>query len=209
MDPKELPTSIIKRIPIRLNFNDNYYFDTYQGVPKGGYTQIIEKMLTDIEVKLNTDYLNDKDNWNKVAKKVLYTGPIDAFFNYQFGDLDYRTTNFEHEVLHTEDYQGNAIVNYTSFNVPYTRIIEHKHFDWVNTSHTLITKEYPKEWKRGLTPLYPINNKTNTEIYSKYKELANNTTNVLFGGRLADYRYYDMHQVIAAALHAWEKENKI
>jgi UDP-galactopyranose mutase len=206
-DPKELPTFIIKRIPIRTNFDDNYYFDTYQGIPIGGYTQIIEKMLSGIEVKLNTDYLADKETWDKVAKKVLYTGPIDAYFNYQFGDLDYRTTSFEHEMVPIKDYQGNALINYTDVNVPYTRIIEHKHFDPVNVPHTLITREYPEDWKRGLTPYYPINNEKNTKIYNQYKELTKTLPNVLFGGRLAEYKYYDMHQVIAAALHDFEKEN--
>jgi len=206
-DPKELPTFIIKRIPIRTNFDDNYYFDTYQGIPIGGYTQIIEKMLAGIEVKLNTDYLADKSNWDKIAKKVLYTGPIDAYFNYQFGDLDYRTTSFEHEVVPVKDYQGNALINYTAADVPYTRIIEHKHFDPVNVPFTLITREYPEDWKRGLTPYYPINNEKNTKIYNQYKELTKTLPNVLFGGRLAEYKYYDMHQVIAAALHDFEKEN--
>jgi UDP-galactopyranose mutase len=205
-DPKELPAFIIKRIPIRTTFDDNYYFDTYQGIPVGGYTQIIEKMLSGIEVKLNIDYLADKETWDKVAKKVLYTGPIDAYFNYQFGDLDYRTTSFEHEIVPVKDYQGNALINYTDINVPYTRIIEHKHFDPVNVPHTLITREYPEDWKRGLTPYYPINNEKNTKIYNQYKELTKVLSNVLFGGRLAEYKYYDMHQVIASALHDFEKE---
>ena len=206
-DPKELPTFIIKRIPIRTNFDDNYYFDTYQGIPIGGYTQIIEKMLSGVEVKLNTDYLADKDNWDRIAKKILYTGPIDAYFNYQFGDLDYRTTSFEHEMVPVKDYQGNALINYTDVDVPYTRVIEHKHFDQVNVSHTLITREYPEVWKRGLTPYYPINNEKNTKIYNQYKELTKELSNVLFGGRLAEYKYYDMHQVIASALYDFEKEN--
>ena len=205
-DPKELPAFIIKRIPIRTNFDDNYYFDTYQGIPIGGYTQIIEKMLDGIEVKLNTDYLANKDNWDKVSKKILYTGPIDAYFNYQFGDLDYRTTKFEHEIIHIKDYQGNAIINYTSADVPYTRIIEHKHFDMVNVPYTLITREYPEDWRRELTPYYPINNEKNTKIYNRYKELTKTLKNVLFGGRLAEYRYYDMHQVIAAAWHDFERD---
>ena len=206
-DPKELPTFIIKRIPIRTNFDDNYYFDTYQGIPIGGYTQIIEKMLSGVEVKLNTDYLADKDNWDRIAKKILYTGPIDAYFNYQFGDLDYRTTSFEHEMVPVKDYQGNALINYTDVDVPYTRVIEHKHFDQINVSHTLITREYPEVWKRGLTPYYPINNEKNTKIYNQYKELTKELSNVLFGGRLAEYKYYDMHQVIASALYDFEKEN--
>ena len=206
-DPKELPTFIIKRVPIRTNFDDNYYFDTYQGIPIGGYTQIIENMLKGIEVKLNTDYLADKANWDKIAKKILYTGPIDAYFNYCFGDLDYRTTEFKHELVEgIKDYQGNALINYTDASIPYTRIIEHKHFDWVDVNKTLITKEYPVEWKRGLTPYYPVNNEKNQSIYNMYKERSKELKNVLFGGRLAEYRYYDMHQVIGAALHDFSKE---
>ena len=205
-DPKNLPSFIIKRIPIRTNFDDNYYFDTYQGIPIGGYTQIIENMLKGIEVKLNVDYLANKEEWDKKATKVVYTGPIDAYFNYCFGDLDYRTTSFKHEVVQTKDYQGNALINYTDVNVPYTRIIEHKHFDWVECDHTLITKEYPEEWRRGLTPYYPINDEKNTKAFAQYKEKAQSLKNVLFGGRLAEYRYYDMHQVIGAAIHDFEKE---
>ena len=205
-DPKNLPSFIIKRIPIRTNFDDNYYFDTYQGIPIGGYTQIIENMLKGIEVKLNVDYLANKEEWDKKAIKVVYTGPIDAYFNYCFGDLDYRTTSFKHEVVQTKDYQGNALINYTDVNVPYTRIIEHKHFDWVECDHTLITKEYPEEWRRGLTPYYPINDEKNTKAFAQYKEKAQLLKNVLFGGRLAEYRYYDMHQVIGAAIHDFEKE---
>jgi UDP-galactopyranose mutase len=206
-NPKNLPSFIIKRIPIRTNFDDNYYFDTYQGIPVGGYTQIIEKMLDGIEVKLNVDYLANKNEWDKKAKKVLYTGSIDTYFGYCFGDLDYRTTSFEHKYKEIKDYQGNALINYTDANIPYTRIIEHKHFDWVDKNFTIITKEYPEDWKRGLTPYYPINDDRNTKVYKKYKEKSQTLKNVLFGGRLAEYKYYDMHQVIAAALHDFEKEN--
>lgn len=205
-DPKNLPTFIIKRIPIRTNFDDNYYFDTYQGIPIGGYTQIVEKMLKDVPVFLNVDYFQEKEKWDKAALKVVYTGPIDAYFNYCFGDLNYRTTRFEHARLETADYQGTALVNYTDASVPYTRIIEHKHFDLVNVDHTIITREYPEVWHRNATPYYPINDDTNNKIYKQYKEKANTLKNVLFGGRLADYKYYDMHQVIGAALHDFQKE---
>ena len=149
-------------------------------------------MLDGIEVKLNVDYLANKDEWDKKAKKVLYTGPIDAYFNYCFGDLDYRTTSFEHIYKEVKDYQGNALINYTDANVPYTRIIEHKHFDWVDKNFTVITREYPENWKRGLTPYYPINDDRNTKVYKKYKEKSQTLKNVLFGGRLAEYKYYDI-----------------
>ena len=205
-DPKNLPSFIIKRIPIRTNFDDNYYFDTYQGIPIGGYTQIIENMLKGTEVKLNVDYLANREEWDRKAKKVVYTGPIDAYFDYCFGDLDYRTTSFKHEILPTKDYQGNALINYTDAEVPYTRVIEHKHFDWVNCNHTVVTKEYPEAWQRGLTPYYPINDEKNTKAFARYKEKSQTLKNVLFGGRLAEYKYYDMHQVIAAALHDFDKE---
>lgn len=205
-DPKLLPTSIIKRIPIRTNFDDNYYFDTYQGIPKGGYTKIIEKMLEGIEVFTGVNYLNSKGYWNSIAKKVVYTGAIDEYFNYCYGKLDYRTTRFEHELLPIEDYQGVAQVNYTDIDVPYTRIIEHKHFEFGQQKNTIITKEYPDTWDTSKIPYYPINDGKNNNIYKKYKEQSNSLENVIFGGRLAEYRYYDMHQVIAAALHTAKKE---
>lgn len=205
-DPKNLPTFIIKRVPIRTNFDDNYYFDTYQGIPIGGYTQIVQKMLEGIPTTLNTDYLTHKDYWDKLAKKVVYTGPIDAYFNYCYGDLNYRTTRFKHERVETKDYQGTALVNYTDISVPYTRIIEHKHFDNVDVNHTIITREYPEVWRREATPYYPINDTANNKIYKQYKEKASTLKNVLFGGRLANYKYYDMHQVIGAALHDSQKE---
>ena len=206
-NPKNLPTFIIKRVPIRTNFDDNYYFDTYQGIPEGGYTQIIEKMLKGSEVILNVDYLKDKNNWDKKAYKTVYTGPIDAYFNYCYGELNYRTTSFVHETHTTADYQGNAIINYTDVNVPYTRIIEHKHFDpSPEIQHTIITREYPESWHRNAVPYYPINDEKNNKLYKLYKEAASLLKDTLFGGRLADYRYYDMHQVIGAALHDSAKE---
>jgi UDP-galactopyranose mutase len=201
-DPKNLPASIIKRIPVRLNYDDNYYFDTYQGIPIGGYTQIFEKLLKDVPVQLNVDYLIDKTDWNKKATRVIYTGPIDAYFDYSLGDLEYRTTQFVHTQLYTEnDFQGNAIINYTDINVPYTRIIEHKHFDWVDTPGTIITQEYPDVWSKDKIPYYPINNTKNNTLYDQYFNLSKTTANIKFAGRLGKYCYYDMHQIIGAALH--------
>jgi len=198
--PINLPTSIIKRLPIRFNYNDNYYNDTYQGVPIGGYTQIFEKLLSGIEVRLNEDYLKNKKSFNKIAKKVIYTGPIDAYYNYCFGNLDYRSLEFQTERIETSDYQGNAIINYAEVNIPFTRIVEHKHFDPINTDFTYITREYPREYSEGLEPYYPINDNINTPIFEKYKALSEKESNIIFGGRLAEYRYYDMHQIIALAL---------
>lgn len=206
-DPRNLPTFIIKRIPIRTNFDDNYYFDTYQGIPEGGYTQIFEKMLYGSCVLLNTDYFANKTMWDAHAKKVIYTGPIDEYFNYCYGDLDYRTTKFEHIKLDkVKDYQGVAQVNYTDLETPYTRIIEHKHFEFGKQDYTVITKEYPDVWCRSKIPYYPINNGKNNALYKKYKERADQEKNIIFGGRLAEYRYYDMHQVIGAALHLAKQE---
>jgi UDP-galactopyranose mutase len=204
--PMDLPTSIIKRLPIRFNHDDNYYNDTYQGIPIGGYTQIFEKMLNGIEVKLNTDYLANRNEFNKLAtKKVIYTGPIDAFYNYAYGQLNYRSLKFETERVEVPDYQGNAVINYTETYIPYTRILEHKHFDYVDTPYTYITKEYPREYGEGMEPYYPINDKVNTPTYDKYKALTESETKYIFGGRLAEYRYYDMHQVLGAALHTCKK----
>jgi UDP-galactopyranose mutase len=207
MDPKLLPSFIIKRIPVRTTYDDNYYFDNYQGIPEGGYTQIIQKMLTNIPVYTNTDYLRQKTYWDSLATKVVYTGPIDEYFDYIEGELDYRTTKFEHETLPIKDYQGVAQVNFTDVEIPYTRIIEHKHFEFGKMDHTIITKEYPDVWSRSKIPYYPINDGKNNAIYKVYKERADKLTNVIFGGRLAEYRYYDMHQVIGAALHTVKKES--
>jgi UDP-galactopyranose mutase len=203
--PIDLPSFIIKRLPIRFDHNDNYFNDTYQGIPIGGYTQIFEKMLEGIEVRLNEDYLQNKTSFNTLAKKVIYTGPIDAFYDYKFGQLNYRSLKFETERVEVPDYQGNAVINYTELHYPETRIVEHKHFDPVNTNFTYITREYPREFGEGLDPYYPINDNVNTPIYEKYKALTEKESNVIFGGRLAEYRYYDMHQVIGSALHTCKK----
>jgi len=196
-DPKDLPMSIIKRIPIRLTFDDNYYEDKYQGIPIGGYSKMIEKIQEGIEVKLGVDFFDGKDQFEKMAKHIVYTGPIDEFFEYQYGTLEYRSLKFETERFDIEDFQGNAVINYTEEDVPYTRICEHKHFDGVRSLHTVITKEYPIEWKR----YYPVNDAENNLKYVEYRKLAETISDkYIFGGRLAEYRYYDMHQVIASAL---------
>ncbi len=207
LDPKELPTSIIKRLPIRTDFNDNYYFDIYQGIPEGGYTQIFEKMLQGVTVLKRADYLANKQHWDTQATKVVYTGPIDEYFDYCYGELDYRTTKFDHIILDSvKDYQGVAQVNYTDLETPYTRIIEHKHFEFGKQDFSVITKEYPDVWSKDKIPYYPINDGKNNALYKKYRERADLEKNVIFGGRLAEYRYYDMHQVIGAALHTVKKE---
>ena len=201
-DPKELPKEIIKRLPVRFTYDNNYFNDKYQGIPIGGYTQIFEQLLKDIEVKLNTDYLKNKEHWNAQSNKVIYTGPIDAYFNYQFGELEYKTTEFKHNELKIDNYQGVAMVNYTDVDTPYTRIIEHKHFDPIESNHTWVTYEYPVEYNATKTePYYPVNDGENNKKYLQYKNLANQELNVIFGGRLAEYKYYDMHQVINSALN--------
>lgn len=199
-EPKELPSSIIKRIPIRLNFLDSYFSDKYQGIPVDGYTKIFEKIFENIEVQTNVDYFENKDYYDSIAKKIVFTGKIDEFFDYKYGKLEYRSLLFEHEKLNLNDYQGCSVVNYTSLKVPYTRICEHKHFENSKSDFTWITKEFPKDCGENDIPYYPINDETNNNIFKKYKELANQTPNVIFGGRLAEYRYYDMHQVIGSAL---------
>ena len=197
--PKELPASIIKRLPIRLNMDDNYFNDCYQGIPIGGYTAIFEKLLKDIPVETGVDYLKDREYLNTKANKVVYTGAIDEFFDYEYGMLEWRSLKFEHETLNTNDYQGNAVVNYTEENVPYTRLIEHKHFEFGKQETTVITKEYPQQWNKDKEKFYPINDEINNELYNKYKQKIN-TNKFIFGGRLADYKYYDMHQVVGSAL---------
>lgn len=198
-DPKELPASIIKRLPVRFTYDNNYFNDKYQGIPIGGYTQIFEKLLEGIEVKLGIDYF--KDELPK-HDKVIYTGPIDRFYNYQFGELEYKTTKFEHKRLEDDDYQGIAMMNYTDEEIPFTRVIEHKHFEDVKSDSTWITFEYPIEYKAESTePMYPVNDTENNSKYQKYKELANQEKDIIFGGRLAEYKYYDMHQVIESALN--------
>ena len=203
---KNLPSSIIKRLPIRFNHDDNYFNDTYQGIPIGGYTQIFEKLLNGVEIILNEDYLINKKYYDSIAKKIVYTGPIDAYYNYCFGKLNYRSLIFETERIEKSDYQGNAIINYTEFDIPYTRIIEHKHFDNISSDITYITREYPKEFNNNLEPYYPINDKINSDIYYKYKQLTINDKNIIFGGRLAEYKYYDMHQVIGSVLQKIKNE---
>lgn len=198
---KELPAFIIKRIPVRFTFDNNYFSDRYQGIPVGGYTKLIEKMLEGVEVKLGIDFLKDKDSLASKAHKIIYTGPIDEYFDYEFGELEYRSLRFESERHEIPNFQGNAVINFTDASVPYTRIIEHKHFDYVETKHTVVTKEYPLEWKIGDEPYYPVNDNKNMELFKKYRELASKEKNVIFGGRLAEYKYYDMHQVISAALY--------
>ncbi len=196
----DLPASIIKRLPVRLTYDNNYFNDRYQGIPIGGYTAMVEKMLDGMEIRLNTDYLENKQELDQLAKKIIYTGPIDAFFNYCLGTLNYRSVRFETETLNQSNYQGVAVVNYTEREIPYTRIIEHKHFEFGNQEKTIISREYPSEWKVGEEAYYPINDDANTNLYKKYKRLAEAETNIIFGGRLGSYRYYDMDKVIAEAL---------
>ena len=203
---KELPAFIIKRLPLRFTYDNNYFNARYQGIPIGGYTAIIEKMLNGIDLKLNTDYFDFIKQNSNIAEKTVFTGSIDEFFNYQFGYLQYRTVSFETETLNIENFQGNAVVNYTERNIPYTRIIEHKHFEFGTQPKTVISKEYSTEWKPGIEPYYPVNDETNTSLYEKYKELAENNKNIIFGGRLGNYKYYDMDKVIEVALEAVSKE---
>lgn len=202
----ELPAFIIKRLPLRFTYDNNYFNDRYQGIPIGGYNKLIEKMLEKSDVKLNTDYFDFiKDN-SDIAKKTIYTGMIDEFYNYSLGKLEYRSLKFENEVLEMDNYQGNAVVNYTDINVPYTRIIEHKHFEFGKQEKTVITKEYPSEWGNGEEPYYPINNEKNDSLYLKYQELSKKERQVIFGGRLGQYKYYDMDKVIEAALNVVNEE---
>lgn len=197
----ELPPFIIKRLPVRFTYDNNYFNDMYQGIPIGGYTKIIEKLLEGIEVRLETDFLSDRENYEAMAEKVIYTGAIDAYYDYCYGKLEYRTVYFETQELPVENYQGNAVVNYTDSETPYTRIIEHKHFEYGIEPTTVISKEYPKEWQEGDEPYYPVNNEKNQELYSKYAALAAKNDKVLFGGRLGEYKYYDMDKVIESALN--------
>ncbi len=196
----DLPAFIIKRLPVRFTFDNNYFNDTYQGIPNGGYTRIIEKMLEGIEVKLGVDYFAGRQSFNDLAENIVYTGMIDEFYEYRFGTLEYRSLRFEHETLDMDNYQGNAVVNYTDAETPYTRIIEHKHFEFGEQEKTIITKEYPSEWKKGDEPYYPVNDAKNEEMFKMYKELSRSESKVIFGGRLADYKYYDMHHVVGIAL---------
>jgi UDP-galactopyranose mutase len=202
----DLPAFIISRLPVRMTYDNNYFSDRYQGIPIGGYTKMVEKMLEGVEVRLGVDYLKNREELKGLAHKTIYTGPIDEYFDYCHGQLDYRSLSFETETLQMDNYQGNAVVNYTEAEIPYTRIIEHKHFDSANTLHTVITKEYPTEWVKGDEPYYPVNNTKNMDLYKKYKAMTNDDDNVFFGGRLAEYKYYDMHQVISSALYFISKQ---
>ena len=201
-----LPKSIIKRLPVRFTYNNNYFNDKYQGIPIGGYTQIFDRLLEDVEVFTNTDYFDNKDTWDSSGEKVIYTGPIDLYFDYKYGDLEYKSLTWKNKMYaDIDNYQGCPLMNYTDEDTPYTRIIEHKHFDNQNQKGTYVSWEYPQEYKRGVEPYYPVNDKINNEIYKKYKKLADSQDKVIFGGRLAEYKYYDMHQVIASALKKVEK----
>ena len=202
----ELPAFIIKRLPVRFIYDNNYFNALYQGIPVGGYTAMVEKMLEGAEVRLGVDYLADKAAWDAVADKAVYTGPIDAYFGYKLGALAYRSVRFETETLDMENYQGNAVVNYTDADTPYTRIIEHKHFEFGTQPKTVISREYSAEWKVGDEPYYPVNDEANGALYQQYKALAEGEEKVLFGGRLGEYKYYDMDKVIEAALAAWKAQ---
>lgn len=204
----ELPAFIIRRLPFRFMYDNNYFNDRYQGIPMGGYTGIVEKMLEGIEVRLNTDYFELIKECEKPADKILFTGMIDEYYGYQLGTLQYRTVRFETERLEMENYQGNAVVNYTSKEVPYTRIIEHKHFEFGKQPFTIISKEYSSEWKPGIEPYYPINDEKNNSLFARYRELADQEEKVIFGGRLGNYKYYDMDKTIEAALALVKKELK-
>lgn len=205
-DCKELPAFIIRRLSVRLTFDNNYFNALYQGIPIGGYTKLVENLLEGIEVRLNEDYLEDKEKWNAMAEKVVYTGAIDAYFDYALGNLEYRSVRFENEILDVPNFQGNAAVNYTDKETPWTRIIEHKWFEFGKDEEgndlpkTIISKEYSSEWKPGDEPYYPVNDEKNGELYQKYKALAEKEENIIFGGRLGEYKYYDMDAVIASAL---------
>ena len=197
--PSKLPVSIIKRVPVRLSWDDNYYEDKYQGIPVGGYTSLFQKILDGIEVNLSIDFFDDKELLQRLGTKILYTGPLDKLYNFCYGELEYRGLSFEHETLEIEDYQGNAVINYTDVKIPWTRIVEHKHFEFFSSKKTIITRETPVEWNSNLTPYYPVNDAKNNSIYEKYKKLSLADDQYLIAGRLAAYKYYDMHQAIAAA----------
>ncbi len=201
----ELPTFIIKRLPVRFTYDNNYFNDLYQGIPIGGYTQIIEKMLDGIDVRLNCDFFDNREELENIANKIVFTGMIDQYYNYCFGELEYRSLRFETELLNTDNYQGNAVVNYNEYEIPYTRIIEHKHFEYGTQPQTVITREYPTTWEKGDEPYYPMNDEKNNMIYQKYQELAHKEDKVIFGGRLGMYKYFDMHHIIAEALKCVEE----
>lgn len=202
----DLPAFIIKRLPIRLVFDNNYFNDGYQGIPKGGYNKLIEALLEGVETKVEMNFFDYSDDWKKIADKLVFTGKIDEFFNYQLGKLEYRTVRFEEEIINSANYQGNAVINYTDAKVPYTRIIEHKHFELFGQDinkcpKTIISKEFSTEWQPGMEPYYPVNDERNNSLYQRYKKLADKETNVIFGGRLAEYKYYDMAPIVDRVLN--------
>ena len=202
----ELPSFIIKRLPVRFTYDNNYFNDLYQGIPIGGYTQIIEKMLEGIDVRLNCDFFEHREELEAMADKIVFTGMIDQYYNYQYGTLEYRSLKFETELLDEDNYQGNAVVNYNEYEIPYTRIIEHKHFEYGTQDKTVITREYPSSWQKGDEPYYPMNDDKNNELYARYKELADKEDKMIFGGRLGMYKYFDMHHVIDEALKCVKRE---
>ena len=205
-DCKDLPAFIIKRLPLRFTYDNNYFNDRYQGIPMGGYTKMVDKLLEGTQERLNTDYFACRKELDALAEKVVYTGMIDRFYDYSLGVLEYRSVRFETEKLEMENYQGNAVVNYTEREVPYTRIIEHKHFEFGKQPVTIISREYSSEWKKGDEPYYPVNDAKNNALYEEYREMADKEKRVIFGGRLGNYRYYDMDKVIAAALEMCDRE---
>lgn len=204
----DLPSFIIRRLPVRLTFDNNYFNDAYQGIPMGGYNKLIDGLLKDVPVLLDCDFFSNRQHYEALAEKIVFSGKIDEFYDYQFGKLEYRTVRFETEILDTPNYQGNAVVNYTDVKVPYTRIIEHKHFESFgnevyNNPKTVISKEYSQEWEEGMEPFYPVNDNRNQKIYKQYLSIAQNESNVIFGGRLAEYKYYDMAPIIKSAITCW------
>lgn len=205
MPAEEIPAFVLRRLPLRFTFNNNYFNDTYQGIPVGGYTGLFERILDGIDVRLNCDFLKEKENLMQLAERVVYTGPVDAFFDFRLGALDYRSLHFDHKVLHgVDNYQGNAVVNYTDAETPYTRIIEHKHFEFGTQPDTVVSYEYPMQWEPGAEPYYPVNNDQNNDLYKQYSAFAEKIDNVSFCGRLGEYKYYDMDKVVAKALyHPW------
>ena len=210
----ELPAFIIKRLPVRLIYDNNYFNDKYQGIPIGGYNKLIDGLLNGIETRVGIDFFENRSYWETIANKIVFTGKIDEFYNYQYGKLEYRTVRFEEEILNIPNYQGNAVINYTDKDVPYTRIIEHKHFesfnqDVYNNPKTVISKEYSTEWKNGMEPYYPVNDNKNTLLYNKYKELANKESDVIFGGRLAEYKYYDMAPIIERVFNFFSSDKSL
>jgi UDP-galactopyranose mutase len=202
----ELPAFIIKRLPVRFMYNNNYFNDRYQGIPVGGYNQLIDHMLDETEVLLNTDFNQDQEKYRMMADKIVYTGAVDAYYDYRYGNLEYRYVRFETERLETENYQGVAVMNFTDAETPYTRVIEHKHFDFGTQPHTVISREYSEEWTPGKEPYYPVNDNKNQTLYGQYQALAQKEANVIFGGRLAEYKYYDMDKTVESALNAVTKE---